>query len=223
MEDAARRDPGAARPFARFGGWLARSGRAPEAAAAYARAADRKPVAWLPRVVLPRLLRDAGRSEDAERALADAHSFSRSADAWSALEAAWRELPPPRTNEILVGGLDYGAARGFLAPVHGERWSRARASLRLAPLDQAARYDLTLEMGSPAPSPLERPEVRLSVNGGPWTRFTLERETRAYHVLAQPGPDGVLAVELRSPTWALPGIASDQGVLVRRLAAAPVR
>lgn len=220
---AAERDKGSARPYSSYGRWLAHSGRTAEAISAYARAAATKPSAWLPRVVLPRLLADVGRREDAGRALAEAHSFSRGANPWLALEAAWRELPPPRTDEILVGGLDYGAVRGFMAPGDGHRWTRARAWLRLRPASPAARYRVTLQMGSPLPSPLAGPEVLVAVAGGPWQRFKLERQPRAYRI--ETGlPDGdLIVIEIRSPTWTQPGLTPELGVRVDRLAVAPLR
>ena len=80
------------------------------------------------------------------------------------LEAAWRELPAPRADEVVLGGgADYGAVRGFLHPRGGDpavsrhrlewnryeriggpqpppgthRWSRHRAWLRLVPASAA--------------------------------------------------------------------------------------
>jgi tetratricopeptide (TPR) repeat protein len=220
---AAERDPGSARPHSSYGRWLLRVGRTAEASHAYQRAAAANPSAWLPRVVLPRLLADAGRPEDAERALSEAHDLSRRANPWLALEAAWRELPPPRTNEILLGGLDYGAVRGFMAPEGGHRWSRATAWLRLQPLERAARYEITIEMRSPEPSPIAHPEVQVRAGGEAWRRFVLDRDRSAFQMEAIPASDGVVLVELRAPTWTRPGYPPELGVCVHRLVVRPAR
>jgi tetratricopeptide (TPR) repeat protein len=220
VERAASKDAGAARPFTGHGRWLAEAGRADEAAAAYQQALAVKPGAWLPLVVLPRLLADAGRGEDAARALALAHAFSHEANAWQALEAAWRELPAPRATEVSLGAADYGAVRGFMAPGAAGRWSRARAWLRLRPPEPADLYEVTIEMGSPEPSPLAAPEVQLRAGDGGWRRVSLDRQARPFVLRARPGKDGAVVVELRAPAWTRRGSAPELGVLVRRFAAA---
>ncbi len=217
---AASLDPLSARPLVGFASSLAGAGRIQEAVTAYERALSLKPGAWLPLVALPRLLEESGRAEDARRALAAAHTYSREANPWLALEAAWRQLPPPRANEILLGGSDYGAVRGFMAPGPDGRWSRARAGLRLATARAGARHELTIEMGSPEPSPLAAPEVRLRASGGPWQSFVLDREMRYYALTATAAADGSIEVELRAPRWTRPGLPAELGVRVRRLAVA---
>src|SRR5688500_8291861 len=149
---AAARDPDSVRPWLAYGRWLMAAGRTAEAIEANERAERRRPDHWTPRLVLSRLLRVAGRQEDADARLREAYQFSWNVDPWLALEVAWRELPPPRANEILLGRDDYGAVRGFLQPRHGHRWTRHRAWLRLVPTDYAPTYDVTLAMGSPEPS-----------------------------------------------------------------------
>jgi hypothetical protein len=146
---AAARDPVSARPWLTYGRWLARAGRVSEAADAYERAGLRRPDHWTPRVVLPRLLREAGRNEEAAQRLREANQFSLNVDPWLALEVAWRDLPPPRTDQILLGKDDYGSVRGFLHPRTDHRWTRHRAWLRLIPMTVAPSYDVTLAMGSP--------------------------------------------------------------------------
>lgn len=213
---AAAADPGSARPFVAYAGWLERAGRPAVAAAACARAQSVKPFAWAPRILLPRLLADAGRSDEAALALAEAHRLSHD-NPWLALEAAWRELPAPEADEVRLGENDYGAVRGFLEAGQGHRWSRGRAWLRLRPTVSAARYQATLEMGSPEPSPLAAPVVRARVSGEPWSRFTLDRSLRSFQVGGAAAPGGVLVVELEAPTWNRRGLPLEQGVRVDRL------
>src|SRR5204863_7437265 len=107
LERAAAADPAAARPWLSYGRALARTGDPQAALAAYARARDLKPHVWAPLVVEPTLLRAAGREGQAARAVEEANAFSWNTDPWLALEAAWRELPPPRADEILLGRGDY--------------------------------------------------------------------------------------------------------------------
>jgi tetratricopeptide (TPR) repeat protein len=218
---AVSRDPQSARPHVSAGRWLLHTGHTDGAIGEYQRARETKPYVWLPRLVLPRLLADAGRTEEAQQALLEAHALSRSDDPWLALEAAWRELPPPRADEIVLGGLDYGAVRGFMAPESG-RWSRRQAWLRLRPLRAAARHAVTLRMGSPEPSPFDAPRVEVRVGRGPWTALTLERGLRDHRLEASAGGDGVILVELRAPVWSLVGKPPELGVFVERLSVAPL-
>ena len=165
------------------------------------------------------------------------------------LEIAWRELPPPRGEEILLARGDYGAVRGFLHPrgtdpgvsAHrlewnkyerlgevlpppgGHRWSRHRAWLRLVPKTQAPAYELTLEMGAPFPSTLVSPKVRVRVDGGAATAFTLTNEIRPYTFRAPATVGAPLLVQLDAPTWCLTGEPAEQGVRVDRLSVRPAR
>lgn len=63
----------------------------------------------------------------------------------------------------------------------------------------------------------------VAVAGGPWQRFKLERQPRAYRI--ETGlPDGdLIVIEIRSPTWTQPGLTPELGVRVDRLAVAPLR
>jgi 4-amino-4-deoxy-L-arabinose transferase-like glycosyltransferase len=220
---AARADPGAARPWTSYGRWLAGHGRFPEALEAYREAHRRVDHHWTPRTVFPRLLAEAGRTEEAAAATAVAHELSRSADPWLVLELAWRDLPPPRGLSIDVGGNDYGAVRGFEGPLGDHRWTRHRAWLRIVPAETAAAYDVALEMASPEPSRFEHPEVRVSVQGGTDARFTIGRQ-RGVYVLRTPAPqDRLLLVRLEAPTWSWPGHPAEQGVAVYGMTVAPVR
>jgi len=220
---AAARDSGSARPWLTYGRWLARAGRMGEAADAYERADLRRPDHWTPRLVLPRLLREAGRREEADERLRQANQFSFNVDPWLALEVAWRELPPPRTDEILLGRDDYGAVRGFLHPRTDHRWTRHRAWLRLIPVTVAPSYDITLAMGSPDPSPYRSPIVRVSADGNAPVPFTLAREVRPY-TLRMPAPSGgPLVVAIEAPTWNLSEEPPEQGVRVDRMTVVPAR
>ena len=154
---------------------------------------------WTPLLVRPRLLAEAGRAAEAEAAVAAANRFSYDVDAWQALEVAWRELPPPRADAVLLARNDYGAARGFYLPDRGQRWSRGRAWLRLRPSTPSAAYDVELAMGSPEPSPFAAPVVEVRVGDGPARRVTLARAIGAFTFRAPAPPDGVLRVELRAP------------------------
>src|SRR6185503_15184200 len=100
---------------------------------------------------------------------------------------------------------------------------RGRATLRLRPPETAAAYDVTLEMGSPEPSPFEAPRVRVSVDGGAAAEFTLTREVRPYTLRTPAPPGGEVRVELQAPTWNRSDAFADQGVRVDAFAVAPVR
>jgi hypothetical protein len=225
---AAALDPTAARPWRTFGRWLAARGQVGPAANAYGRAAlAPSAIAWSAAAVRPRLLLDAGRSEEAE--------------------AAWRELKAPRTDEIRLGEFDYGAIRGFHHPrgidprlvAHRReitryrpedgatpppglhRWSRGTAFLRLRPTVNAATYTVRLALGSPFPSPRQSPTVEVRVGDGPAQRLRLEREVREYVVEGKAGPDGVLEVRLDAPTWGRAGEPAGQGVRVEAMRVEP--
>lgn len=219
---AAAADPRAARPYLRYARALLRAGRLEEAAVAYRLAGERRPDHWTPVVMAPALLQALGRAEEVPVAVARANQLSHDVDPWLALDTAWRELPAPRTDEIRLAHGDYGAVRDFFHPGDGFRWSRGRATLRLVPATPAAAYDVTLEMGTPPPSPLAQATVEARVRGGAAASFTLDREVRSY-TWRTPAPDGgVLVVELHAPTWNLAFQNAEQGVRVHRLKVAPV-
>ncbi len=220
-ERAARADPVASRPWLRLGGLLARAGDPAGALAAYQRAAERKPHVWVPTVVAPALLAAAGRTEEASQAVETANAFSWNVDPWLALEAAWRELPAPMTDEVRLGRGDYGAARGFSNPRRDGRWSRHRAWLRVRPTTAAPAYEATLWMGSPLPSPLESAVVRVRTADGTETSFTVSRAIAPYRVRAVPDRDGVVLVRLDAATWNRRGEPAEQGVSVDRLTVSP--
>src|SRR6185503_36484 len=112
-ERAAALDP-AARPWITYGRLLARASRPAEAVDAFQRAAERRPDAWVPLLWLPPLLRESGRPEAAVEVATRGEAVYAGFDAWHVLETAWRELPPPRGDEVRLGrGDDYGAVRNF--------------------------------------------------------------------------------------------------------------
>jgi hypothetical protein len=119
---------------------------------------------------------------------------------------------------VFLGRGDYGAVRGFSLPHRDHRWTLGRAWVRLRPrMLPASMYHLTLDLGSPEPSPYAAPRVRVVVDGGPDTELTLTRETRSYTLDVPTGPDGTLLVELRAPTWNHTGQPAEQGVRLERV------
>jgi tetratricopeptide (TPR) repeat protein len=219
---AAGKDTESARPWLTYGRWLAHAGRIAEAIDAYERAGLRRPDHWTPRLVLPRLLREAGRQQDADERLREANQFSWNVDPWLALEVAWRELPPPRTDVILLGKDDYGAVRGFLHPRNDHRWTTRHAYLRLIPT-AAPSYDVTLAMGSPDPSPNATPTVNVRASNSSGVAFTLSREVQPYTFRAAAPLHGPLIVTIEAPTWNLSDQPPEQGVRVDRMTVVPAR
>src|SRR5262249_7488860 len=114
--EAAGRDPGSARPWFEYGRALAAHDRAAEAVVAYRRGRALPALDWTAQVVLPRLLHDAGRPEEAEKAVLEANKLSWDVDPWILLEVGGGELPPRRAREVRLAQDDYGAVRGFFYP-----------------------------------------------------------------------------------------------------------
>ena len=219
---AAERNPRAVRPWLRYGRALSHAGRGPEAIAAYEQAARANGGHATAPLVLPQLLREAGRHEEARAAQPRADAAAAAWDAWWALEVAWRELPPPRTDEVRLATGDIGAVRGFLDARAGWRWTRDRAIVRMRPTRPAAAYEVTLEMASPLPSPFAAPVVAVGAEGLPPTRFALARDVRAYTVRVPAPAGGTLAIRIEAPTWTRVGELPEQGVRVDRVSVAPV-
>jgi hypothetical protein len=223
------------------------AGHPAEALEAYEAAASLGGQSLSPAVARPRLLRESGQAAKADKALRQLHALSWNTDPWIVLEVAWRELPPPRRDEILVGQDDYGAVRGFFHPrgldpsfsrhrrewnrydLSGRpqpppgphRWTRRRAWLRLVPTMPARAYDVTMTMGAPFPSTLSSPTVEVRVNDGEPHRFALGPDLRSYTLRAAVPVGRPLVVGLEAPTWCRVGEPADQGVRVDRLAVAP--
>jgi hypothetical protein len=211
-----------ARPWLRYGSALARRGHAREALVAYQRGQERKGHQWTPRLVRPALLRAAGLEAESRAAAAEADEFSWHVDPWQALEVAWRELPAPHTNEVLLGRNDYGAVRGFAHLARDHRWSRHRVWIRLQPTVKAPSYDVTLEMGSPEPSPHASPRVSVRLDGGAPNELILERAIKPYVLRAPAPPSGVVLIELQAPTWNKVGFPADTGIRIDRVQVTPI-
>jgi hypothetical protein len=246
---AAGRDPRSPRPWFDLGQALDRAGDPVEALEAYSRGVPLATGAnWRGRIALPRLLESMDRGPEAGEARWALDRLSWDDDPWLVLEMAWRELPPPRADEVVLGGgEDYGAVRGFLHPRGGDpnlsrhrlewnkyerlggpqpppgthRWSRHRAWLRLVPATAARAYDVTLWMGSPFPSTLSSPEVTVRIGSGEPSRLMLDREVKPYRLRAVIPEGRPLVVRLDTPTWSRAGEPADQGVRVDRMTVSP--
>ena len=238
---AAARDPRSPRPWLDYGRRLGWRGHAAEAAEAYRAALPLSSFAnWRAPLGLARYDPDRARWME----LLDRASWD--VDPWLVLEAAWRELPPPVADEVLLARGDYGAVRGFLHPRGGDpelsahrqewaryeppseapppgahRWSRHRAWLRLQPAVPSAAYEVTLEMGSPFPSTLTAPTVVVTANDGIAHSFTLGGEVRPYAFRVAIEPGQPLVVQVDAPTWSRIGEPADQGVRVDRMSVRP--
>jgi hypothetical protein len=214
---AAAADPTSTWPWIRYARWLVRAGRPEEALDAYARAAPLREVPWEPPATRPALLAAAGRHHEVPAAAAEANRVSLAVDSWILLETAWRALDAPVTDAVEMARTDYGAARDFMAPRGGHRWSRAAGHVRMRPRTIAAAYDLVLEMGVPPPGP-GAALVELRVDGARLPPIAVGASF-AEHRVAIPAPaDGVVDVELRAPAWSRTGQPAAQGVAVRRVA-----
>jgi hypothetical protein len=245
--DAASRAPGSQRPWIRYGRLLAKAGHPKEALAAYERAAAEPRVSWSPAIVRPRLMREAGL--DAGAALRNLHKLEWNADPWLVQEIAWRELPPPRADEVRLGVDDHGAVRdvfhprgfdprlslhrlewrhyqlwdGPQPPPGTHRWTRHVGYVRLLPATPAPAYDVTIAMGSPFPSPLTAPEVTIRINGGASQRLRLTDAIADYSVRTELPPGEPIVVRIDAPTWTRYGEPAGQGVRVDRVSVRPAR
>ena len=106
----------------------------------------------------PRAARGPPRHRPAEDAAPPARSASTASPGTptrgSCWRSAWRELPPPRTDEVLLARGDYGAVRGFLHP-RGLDPALLRPPPRVEPLRPHGR-----PAAAPGAAPLEpRPRV----------------------------------------------------------------
>jgi hypothetical protein len=247
-EEAAAQAPRSARPWFDLAKALHFGGDLVGAAAAYRKGEPRAVfVNWRGLLGLARLLPAVEEGDEAARKLRQVDAASWDADPWLVQETAWRELPPPRTDEVRMARNDYGAVRGFFHPRGLEpplgrhrrewtryeetggpepppgphRWSRSRSWIRLAPARPASAYEVTIEMGSPFPSLLESPEVTVRGNDGVAHRATLTADVRP-HVFRVGVPEGEpLLLRLDSPVWSRPGEPADQGVRVDRVYVKP--
>ena len=223
IANAATRDVNPARPWLSYAALLARQGRSAEAIEAFRRVEEMAEGHMLGPMLLTRLWLDVGQPDKAETASEEARRISWVHDAWVVLENAWRGLPPPRTDTLRISIDDYGGARGFLKPYRNYRWTLHRAQLRLSPPWPERDLELTLEMGSPEPSPYARPQVEVRTCGGTSRTFELTREVKPYVWQASCPPGAPVLVEIRSPTFNKSGEHDDQGVRVDRFSVRPSR
>ncbi len=219
---AAAADPTSTWPWVRYARGLARAGRPAEALDAYARAAPLRELPWEPPATRPALLAELGRVDEARDAAAEANRIALLVDSWILLEVAWRALPPPRTDEVLLARGDLGAVRHFLQPKGDHRWSRPRARVRMRPRTVAPGYDLVIEMGAPPPSPDGGADVQVAVDGGETRRLRITAAFAEYRLPVPAPADGVVEVELRARPWSRSGQSAAQGVAVRRVALVPI-
>lgn len=246
VEHSAEQVPRSTWPWDSYAQALTRAGHWPEATAAYRESRRRATAVHLaPTLALTYVAAQAGKPALAIQSLRAAHEASWIQDPWFALEIAWAELPAPDTDEIIVGGADYGAVRGFLHP-RGDprlgrprgwndyargagpqpppglhRWSRGRAWLRLRPLSPAAHYEVTLWMGAPFPAPPGSRRVRLTCQGVR-TSVDVGAEVAPYSLrVAAPTRGEALLLKLETPTWSRVGEPAEQGVRVERLRVTP--
>jgi hypothetical protein len=159
--------------------------------------------------------------DEARDAAAEANRIALLADSWILLEVAWRALPPPRTDEVLLARGDLGAVRHFLQPQGDHRWSRPRARVRMRPRTVAPGYDLVIEMGAPPPSPDGGMDVQVAIDGGEPRRVQVAAAFAEYRLPVPAPADGVVEVELRTRPWSRSGQSAAQGVAVRRVALVP--
>ena len=196
---AAGRDPDSPRPWLTYGRWLARAGHTAEAIDAYQRAELRKPDHWTPRLVLPRLLREAGRPEEADQRLRDAYQFS---GTWTVAGSRG-----PQAAASASDGRDPAGARRLRRrarqPIAGRRLGdRTPGAAETFPTPRSP-HDVTLH-GSPEPS---RDARCMSAGDGRASRLSCQ--SQPYRFVPSPYP--VLIIEIRSPTgtgWTSRGKAS---------------
>ena len=219
---AAAADPTSTWPWIRYARWLVRAGRPADALDAYARAAPLRELPWEPPATRPALLAELGRRDEARAAAAEANRLALLVDSWILLEVAWRALPPPPTDEVLLARGDMGAVRHFHQPRSDYRWSRPRALVRMRPRTLAPGYDLVIEMGAPPPAPDGGMDVQVAVDGGDAHRLHVGADFAEYRIPVHAPADGVVDVELRARPWSRTGQPAAQGVAVRRVALSPI-
>jgi hypothetical protein len=239
------RDPRSPRPWFDQGRAALWAGQLPLAAESYERGQALANFAnWRGLIGLFRVLPSVGGAEDAARRLRQLDRFSYDQDPWLIQEAAWRELPPPATDEVLLARGDYGAVRDFfhprgldpglaahrlewnkyeelggpLPPPGPHRWSRHTAAVRLRPVTLARQYDVTIEMGVPFPATRTSSEVVVRSSDGGRHAFTVGSEVRPYSFRAR-AVDGVIGLRLDAPVWNRSGEPADQAVRVDRVSA----
>ncbi|HET7746274.1 MAG TPA: hypothetical protein VFM29_03175 [Vicinamibacteria bacterium] len=219
---AAAADPASTWPWIRYARWLVRSGRPAEALGAYERAAPLREVPWEPPVARPALLAALGRHAEVPVAAALANRASHAIDSWLMLDVAWRALPPPTTDEVLLARGDYGAVHDFHQPRDDYRWGRATSRVRFRPRTWAVRYELEIEMAWLHPAPGDTAEVEVRVAGEPPRTVTVGRAMAVHAFNVGRPAGGVFEVEIEAPPWSHTGFPAAQGVAVRRVGIVPL-
>jgi hypothetical protein len=249
-EAAAARAPTSARPWYSLGKALHFSGDLRGALAAYAKGDPRGVFAnWRGMLGRARIVPMVEGGDTGLAAVTAADRTSWQTDPWLVLEIAWRELPPPRTDEVLLARNDYGAVRGFFhprgldpdavgrsplwndytgaapqPPPGPHRWTRREAWVRLMPTTAASAYDVTIEMGSPFPSPNASPAVTVMAQDGVAHEMTLTAAIQPCSFrVAAPTAGQPLVMRIESPVWSRLGEPADQGVRVDRVAVRAAR
>jgi Dolichyl-phosphate-mannose-protein mannosyltransferase len=245
-EQAAARAPRSPRPWFDLGKALDFHGDTAGALAAYAKGDPRAVFPnWRGLLARARLLPLLEGGDAAARAVRQADRASWDVDPWLVLEIAWRELPPPHADEVLIARNDYGAVRGMFhprgvdaeddrssqwaryeeggAPPPGShRWTRGRAWVRLLPTVPASACDVTVEMGSPFPSPLTAPVVTVRGNDGVTHAQTLTASLQPYTFrIGGVRPGEPLLLRFDSPVWSRAGEPADQGIRIDRVSVHP--
>jgi 4-amino-4-deoxy-L-arabinose transferase-like glycosyltransferase len=221
---AAARAPRAVSSGLIVGRCLAEWGRLDAAIAVYGTVVGRRGDHPVAAVAAAPLLREAGRSEEADlvSGAVDRELTRLDENPTLLLEGAWEWLKPPRTNEVRLGRDDFGAVRNFHHDRGEFRWARHRASVRMVPAVAAPRYDLVVEMGSPEPSPFAAPVVEIAVRGGASARVTLDRSVRPFTLRTEAPAGPLVVVDLTAPSWNRAGQPPDQTVRVDRVELVPV-
>ena len=161
-------DPTSTWPWIRYARWLVRAGRPAEALDAYARAEPLRETPWEPPATRPALLAELGRAgRSARRRRRRPIASPCVGDSWLLLEVAWRALPAPRTDEVLLARGRPG--RGARLPPAARRVPLVAPAARgcgCGPAPSRLAYELVIEMGAPPPSPDGGMEVEVAVDGG---------------------------------------------------------
>jgi hypothetical protein len=94
--------------------------------------------------------------------------------------------------------------------------------VRLLPTVTAAAYDITVEMGSPFPSPQPAPVVTLRGNDGVVHSQALSASIQPYTFrVGGVTPREALLLRFDSPVWSRAGEPADQGIRIDRVSVRP--
>ena len=224
---AAGRDPGSPRPWLTYGRWLVAGGASGRGDRRLRARRSRRPDHWTPRLVLPRLLREAGRAAKRPTPPARGQRSSRwNVDPWLALEVAWRELPPPRDGRdpARAGRLRRGAR---LPPSAGRPPLDAGIAPALRLVPRAGRVATTSRsaMGSPEPSPMTRPAWRSGLARGRQRRVVHAHARRSAPTRCRRPPPRAVRCSSRSerPPGTAPASRRSRACACDRMTVVPAR